>query len=151
MATRTEIVKVLKLLADAYPQRTFTNPPAFADTATIILKGSDPAALEKAALAWIAKNRFYPTLAELKLMAENIRHQDQNRPWLGLAQNRWIELMKRSEQMSPEDWSEADRSAFRVEMQRDPDWEHDDPNAPWMAWTLPAWAAWMKERQAVAQ
>lgn len=136
MATRNEVVAILALLADAYPQRTFTNPEGFAHTAATLLHDTDATALRQAAMDWIAEERFFPTIAELRQRAEVARKQQPKKGMSVVEMGTFAQIVSRWETQRPEDWTDDDLALFAKLMGRPVDWRHEDPNAPWMAWRI---------------
>lgn len=133
MASKVEVVRVIKLLADAYPARKFENLNGYVQTAETVLRNIDGKHLEAAAVELIATSKWFPSLAELRERASAVKTAQVEDDRVFLA--RFVREIQRFERLRPEDWTKADHQAFAALMGRPVDFENDSPDAPWMWWS----------------
>lgn len=147
MALESEIMKVVKMLLDAYPTRKIENLAGFVQTAAVALENVPSMVLWSAARQWVAESKFFPTIAELRERAEKIKSETSRRgvddARLEQKQNdrkldEFAEKIQRFESLRPDDWTPADHLEFSRLMGRGVNWATEPVDAPWMAWKFDA-------------
>lgn len=128
MANRTDVIKTIKLLQDAYPARKIENLAGFVDAAEKALWNVRPDVLLAAAEKMIAISKFFPTIAELHEKAVDLQAA------VDESVRVFPQWVRRFEHMGPEQWTRGDYEDFRMVMGRPVDWETEPSDAPWMAW-----------------
>lgn len=150
MASKNDVKQILGKLMAAF-QFTPRNIEATIEIYAEALSDVPDEALNLAAADWISKEKWFPKIAELRTRARSGKGghwlakviQPELRPSQMLLNSTlqpdldFCRAIERFENLTPAQWQPGDYREFASIMGREVNFEKDNPEAPWMAWTKP--------------